>query len=51
MTAEGAALARGDDATAATCAAKKEAANAKLQDCSQKYNAAMKSLREAGGFA
>jgi len=48
MTAEGAALSQGDAEGAASWAARKEAANGKLQSCSQKYNSAMKALRETG---
>lgn len=48
MTAEGAALERDDAAAAAAAMARKEAANQRLQDCSQKFNALMRAMREEG---
>lgn len=47
MTGEGRALGGGDLARAASFTARKAAANAALQACSQKYNAAMKAHRES----
>ena len=46
MTAEGRALGEQDTAAAEGWARRKELANQKLQECSQKYNEAMKRLRE-----
>ena len=48
MTAEGRALDAADAAAAGEWGRRKEAANRKLQECSQKYNVAMKALREEG---
>jgi hypothetical protein len=48
MTAEGKALDAADATAAADWAARKEAANRKLADCSRKYNDLMGELREAG---
>ena len=48
MTGEGKALDAGDAPAAARWARRKEAANQALHDCSQKYNALMKEMREAG---
>ena len=48
MTGEGRALGQGDAAAAEEWARRKEAANGALAQCSQKYNALMGQLREAG---
>ena len=48
MTAAGKALDAADATAAADWAARKEAANRKLADCSRKYNDLMGELREAG---
>ena len=48
MTGEGRALDAADAAAASEWGRRKEAANRKLQECSQKYNGAMKALREEG---
>ena len=48
MTGEGRALDAADAAAAAEWGRRKEAANRKLQECSLKYNGAMKALREEG---
>ena len=45
---EGDAKAAGDAAAAAAWAERKEVANGRLQECSAKYNAEMKALRERG---
>jgi len=47
MTAEGKAVEAGDSSGAAEWARRKEEANLALQECSQKYNALMKDMREA----
>ena len=48
MTGEGKAIDAGDDAAAGAWASRKEAANGALGQCSQKYNALMAEMREAG---
>uniref|UniRef100_A0A7S3F2D2 4-hydroxyphenylpyruvate dioxygenase n=1 Tax=Haptolina ericina TaxID=156174 RepID=A0A7S3F2D2_9EUKA len=48
MTGEGKALERGDKEAAVAFAARKDAANSKLQACSAKYNTLMKEMREKG---
>jgi len=48
MTAEGRSFAEGDSAMADDWSRRKELANQKLQQCSDKYNSAMKALREQG---
>jgi len=48
MTGEGRALNAGDADAAEKWARRKEAANLALAKCSQKYNALMAELREAG---
>ena len=48
MTAEGSCLDKRDVAGAKKWTLRKEAANDALQKCSEKYNALMKGMREAG---